>query len=186
MNRPSTRLLAAMLAGLVATVVIPGKAAFADAALLSSNPADGAALKEAPVNVTLTFNEAVQSRFVKVTLAAADGAVIELPPASADQGVVTQPWPASASSGAYVLGYRIVSADGHPVAGTIRFTITSASTAPANTAPPVSSPKEAVAAGTPVAEAASDGPPVWPWLAGAAMLAGAAILFVFRRRRGDL
>ena len=87
--------------------------------------------------------------------------------------------------------YRVVSDDGHPVTGTVSFTLTAPGpggalpTPSAAAAAPVPAP--APAAVDPQASIQqSDGAPVWPWLVGAVVLVGAgaaAALRLGRQRR---
>ena len=66
-------------------------------------------------------------------------------------------------AGGYTVGYRVVSSDGHPLIGTVRFTLTqpvAGQAARAGQAAPAAPPP-----------AADDGVmPAWPWIAGAVVL----------------
>lgn len=72
-------------------------------------------------------------------------------------------------AGGYEIDYRILSADGHPVSGSVHFTLALPGLGTPNT--PVADPAPAPAA------TASTEVGIWAWVAGAlAVIAGAALL----------
>ena len=86
--------------------------------------------------------------------------------------MVTVPLRALGSAGVYTAGYRVVSADGHPVSGSITFTLRAPGTATA---------EEARQPGTADPGEQDDGGlPVWVWLLGAAALLGIGLTVVLR------
>jgi len=94
--------------------------AAAHAVLIESNPADGATIERAPSTITLRFNEPVSLTWLRLL----DGDGTEITPASPAQArdaVVTLTPPDSLSRGWYVLSFRVVSLDSHPVSGSIAF-----------------------------------------------------------------
>ena len=100
--------------------------AFAHASLVSSEPADDALLAAAPKQFVLTFNEAVTPLALRLT----GPSVAALPLADAlvrDTSLVIQaPEPEDPDrlgQGTYVLSFRVVSGDGHPVGGTVVFSV---------------------------------------------------------------
>lgn len=107
---------------LVAVTAVLGLAApaSAHATLVSSTPAEGEVLATAPGEVVLTFDEPVQ--LVPDGLLAFDAAgekvAIE---ASAGGEEVTGDLPDDLDDGTYVVTWRVVSADGHPIAGSLTF-----------------------------------------------------------------
>ena len=107
--------------------------AFAHAALVSSEPADNAILAEAPVRFSLTFNEPVSP--LKLTLVRPDGTPVGLANFGVDGGTVSIEAPAGLNQGTHVLSWRVVSADGHPVGGSLLFSVGKASVAPAAVEP---------------------------------------------------
>jgi copper resistance protein C len=100
--------------------------------LTSSVPEDGATVKTAR-EVVLTFNEDVNPNFVKVEVGGPDGDETD-GDATTDGRTVTQPLVADVPAGEHTATYRVVSTDGHPVSGTVRFTTTAA---PASASPSV-------------------------------------------------
>ncbi|MEV0380847.1 copper resistance CopC family protein [Nonomuraea sp. NPDC050643] len=116
------RLLTTLLLALVATGM-SWSPAQAHNVLVGSDPKDGATLTAAPERVTLVFDQAVRQGYAQVGLTGADGsswadgsAVV----AAERVSVKVKPLPAG---GPYTVGYRILSADGHPVTGKITFTL---------------------------------------------------------------
>ena len=111
-------LLTALLLAALAAAFDAG----AHAVLLSTQPADGAVLREPPARVTFSFNEPVQL---------IDGRVLDgagRVRASGAPGVAlgletTLDLPAGLAMGGYIATYRVVSADGHPVSGSIAFAV---------------------------------------------------------------
>lgn len=175
MRGARTRSLGAGLGALaLALAPLLGPApALAHAELISASPADGAVVDEFPPSVTLTFSEAVATP-AYVVVSDQDGRSVTDGEARVVDGTVTQPTVGAGEGGEYTVDYRVVSADGHPVNGTVGFEVDSGSDAPA---------------------AASSTPPVpetegfWSEhgqhvaLAAAGLLAGAALLGAGMRQR---
>lgn len=99
----------------------PVPAAFAHAALLSAEPADGAALDGMPAQAVLHFNEPVSP--LRLQLALPDGRLEPLAQAAAEGSSLQVPLPPRQAPGSYGLSWRVVSLDGHPVGGTLTFTL---------------------------------------------------------------
>jgi copper transport protein len=95
--------------------------ALAHAALVGSDPADGAVLPAAPPQIVLKFTEPVTP--LVITLIAPDGQSSALDTATASNAAVTIPLPALQSRGTYLVSWRVTSADGHPVGGALVFSI---------------------------------------------------------------
>jgi len=93
----------------------------AHASLISAEPADGSVLATAPKTVQLRFNEPITPAVVSLIDAAgktrSDVAVHAI-----DQ-TITLTLPENLPRGTQVVSYRIVLADGHPVAGSLVFSI---------------------------------------------------------------
>jgi methionine-rich copper-binding protein CopC len=152
-----------VLVGLLALValLLGGAPAMAHSDLASSDPADGAVLATAPEVVRFTFNERLlpQGNAITLTDVAAD-ARIEVAKASVDGDTVSVPFPAGAPAGQYRAAYRVVSADGHPIAGSITFTVgAGASPTPAGPADPSPVASSPAAPGAPAATGAPGADP---------------------------
>jgi copper resistance protein C len=176
-----------LLAGLA--LLLGAGPALAHSRLQSSNPSNGASLDTAPQQVSLTFNEEMTPGFSTITVVGPDGTHYETGDVAADGGTVSRSVLPLGPAGQYKIGYRVVSADGHPVSGEVSFTLTTAgqaaAPAPATSAPaaaPVAAPAPAPAAAAP---ADSDGgSPVWPWIVGAVVLVGGGVVAALRLGRG--
>ena len=101
----------------VAAVLVPASPASAHATLVAADPADGARLDEAPAEVRLTFSESVSAALGGIRVVDADGDRV-------DEGAVTVEGTSARvglagglEDGTYVITYRVISADGHPVRG---------------------------------------------------------------------
>nr|WP_245295175.1 copper resistance protein CopC [Pseudaminobacter manganicus] len=124
------RWLARLLAVALVICVAPA-AAFAHAALIATDPADGAVLAQSPARFSLTFSEPVSP--LVLNLVRPDGTVLPLTAFHLDDHTVVVDNPAPLARGTHVLSWRVVSADGHPVAGSILFSLGAPSAAPAAT-----------------------------------------------------
>ncbi|MDT0276040.1 copper resistance CopC family protein [Blastococcus goldschmidtiae] len=115
-------------------LVLSGGTALAHTGLQSSTPADGETLTAAPDAVTLTFSSAVASEFAQIAVTGPDGESVTSGEFTIDGAMVTQPVSTS-GEGAYVVAYRVVSDDGHPVSGQLTFTLTGTGDAATESAP---------------------------------------------------
>ena len=168
------RAVAALALALAVTAIAAPPAA-AHNTLVAADPADGASLPTGPSQVRLTFDQPVQSGFTTVTVTGPGDTRWEGGDPQVAGNSVTAPVSPLGPAGRYVIGYRVVSADGHPVSGTLAFQLTEA-----GTGTPV----------TPAPGAAEDsggggGMPLWPWLVGAVLLRGAGVFAALRLSRPD-
>ena len=99
----------------------PARQAFAHASLLSAVPADGTMVLEPPKTIRLEFNEPVSP--LRMRLVRPSGEVAALTDVTAKDNTVTVALPAATQQGSYVLSWRVVSADGHPVGGVVTFAL---------------------------------------------------------------
>jgi methionine-rich copper-binding protein CopC len=162
--------------------------------LTGSNPADGARLAQAPTRIELRFLARLDPNTTKITVTGPDNV-----PASRGTPTINGSRVSVAlgpgAAGLYIVGYQIGSADGHPVAGEVRFTLTTGTPADPSpspmTASPTPVPVDPTTAGgsaTPAARPAADtdddgGTPAWVWGIGAVVvLAGLVAALLVRRR----
>ena len=115
------RLVTAAVACLLALLASAAPAA-AHASLVSTDPVDGTVLAESPGQATLTFDERVSLPPDGVQVFDADGKPVTAS-ASASDVLVTVDLPDQLEHGTYVVVWRVVSADGHPVAGSLTFSV---------------------------------------------------------------
>lgn len=165
--------------------------ASADAAFVSSDPAEGVTLTAAPAAIKLTFNEPVSP--VSITMKSADptAAPVALAAPSAQDQDVTQPLPALAN-GAYTLSFQVTSADGHDVSGAVTFivVVVAPPTTTNTTAAPTTTTSVAVTnSSTPAVTNTADNGERNPSAAGVigatlvVFLLGGAGLYLMRRRK---
>lgn len=100
-------------------------AACAHASLIESLPADASVLGAAPAEVVLHFNEAVAPLVFK--LVAPDGAIQPLNRIAVIPDGLNITLPPAGAAGTYMLSWRVISADGHPVGGALSYSIGSRS-----------------------------------------------------------
>jgi copper transport protein len=119
------RLLRVLLAAWCLLVVLPAAPAWAHAALLESDPADGALLTEAPATVELRYSEPVGTSLGAVRVLAPDGSRVDTGRVSLrdDGHTVVAPLQPEMAHGTYTLLWRVVSQDSHPVTGASTFSI---------------------------------------------------------------
>jgi copper transport protein len=114
--------MARVLAGLAAllSALCIASAAWAHATLLASEPADGSVLTQPPKMVQLHFNESVAPAVIG--LIDAGGKARDVATRAAGQSVLIV-LPDDLPQGTQIVSYRVVSQDGHPVAGSMVFSI---------------------------------------------------------------
>ncbi|WP_199730303.1 copper resistance CopC family protein [Amycolatopsis panacis] len=156
--------------------------ALAHNVLISSDPGNGASVAKGPAKVTLTFDQYVQDADVnQIAVTGPGGGQWAEGPVTVTNNVLSAPLRPLGPAGKYTIGYRVLSADGHPVSGEIPFTLTTAGTGtPANI-------DAAKAAGAPAAAPSSDssstGVPIWVWIAGAVVLLAIGMTVALRTGR---
>jgi copper transport protein len=123
------------LAALAFTLVclLPAAPALAHSALIASEPADGATVEIAPRQFSLSFNEPVSP--LVLNLVRPDGTSAPLDHYAPKDATLVIDAP-QLTDGTHVLVWRVVSADGHPVSGSLIFSVG---------APSVGGPPEAIA-----------------------------------------
>jgi copper transport protein len=116
--------LAVLVAAVAALLVAAAGPAAAHAVLVEADPADRSRMDAGPDRVTLTFNEPVEAGTDAVRVF--DGEARRVDDGAldgADPDTVAAALPADLPDGGYVVTYRVVSADSHPVAGVLTFTV---------------------------------------------------------------
>ncbi|GAA2080332.1 copper resistance CopC family protein [Actinomadura alba] len=192
-GRPRRRVRAATApAALIAAgaaVVLSAGPAMAHATLKSITPGDGSVQTSMPPVVVLTFDQPVNRRYTDVRVTGPGGGQAATGDPAVDGAVVRQRLRPLPRPGRYVVAYRTVSADGHVISGSRRFTFRPAiPSGPASPTPPTAD----AAAATPVATGNPDeGPSTGSsWVAlvvlgGVAVALPAASVTAIRRRRHD-
>ncbi|CAN5389170.1 hypothetical protein BH09ACT10_BH09ACT10_05740 [soil metagenome] len=115
---------ASIVAAILVSLTLSIPAAEAHATLESVSPADKSTLTTEPTEVTLTFNDTM-NRPSYVSVTAPDGKLIAEGEGTVVGTKVTQQVRTVGLAGIYRVDFRAVSADGHPVEGSFRYTVTS-------------------------------------------------------------
>lgn len=116
---PILQRIVPVILSIVALMLLDVPSAWAHAQLLSSHPAEDQLLDAAPSRVELVFNEPVTPLVLK--LFHPDGRAEELQGAGGTATVVVLLPPLS--HGTTALSWRVVSADGHPIGGSLLFSV---------------------------------------------------------------
>lgn len=119
-----------LLIGLFWVLMGPVAPAFAHAALVGSDPASDSIVPDAPNKITLTFSESIQLLPGKIQVLSPDGSRADQGDPTVDGANVTIPLRSGGGRGTYLVSYRVISADTHPVGGTVTYSVGAASAAP--------------------------------------------------------
>ena len=143
-------LLALVLA--VGLALIGAAPAVAHSELINSTPEAGQALDYAPIGVKLVFNQDINESFATVSVVGPGNEQWAQGETAVDGPTVTVSVREGAPIGRYTVGYRVTSADGHPITGSYDFSVSSLDPVDAP-----SSPSPTAAAGAAGASAATSG-----------------------------
>jgi copper resistance protein C len=177
---------------LLACAVLLGAVAPAQAhnILIGSDPKDGAQLATGPDKITLTFDQPVRQGFAQISVTGPDGTRWEDGKTAVDNHRVSVGVNPLGPAGEYIVGYRILSSDGHPVASKTTFTLTTPGTGTASQpASALSSTgpqaRQAPGLGAQAAEAAQNGGAGMAvlWIVGSILLLGCATVVALRRTK---
>ncbi|HEX6501049.1 MAG TPA: copper resistance protein CopC [Micromonosporaceae bacterium] len=130
--------LLGLLLGVLVTALWPARPAAAHASQVGTVPTAGSVVSQPPTEVVVTFSEPVQAVPAKTGVTGPDGR-------RADSGRPTVDGPTlhiplrTGARGTYLVSYRVISADGHPVGGGFTYSVG---------APSATVPVPSVAAGT--------------------------------------
>lgn len=116
------RLLGLLVAAVTLVLILPSSPAWAHAELLTTTPADGAVLADAPSSVEFVFDEPVFLVPDGFQLYGG-GAGHRTVPAEAVDATVRVILPKGLAEGSYVLGWRVISDDSHPESGVLSFAV---------------------------------------------------------------
>ena len=187
----SVRAAIAVAALVVAGVVFAAAPAYAHNSFTGSTPKNGAVLDTAPAEVQLKFLAKLDPRTTKITLSDPAGTPALAGAARFTGSTVLVPLKPSVA-GVYIASYEVASSDGHPIKGTVSFTLTAKAVPEAEPSPPPPPAPSPTAAGlVTVAGPQATTLPIrnraaelwWLWLLAAAVVASAAVPIVLARRR---
>lgn len=138
MNAFALRRVAATVVALAvvpAVLLMSPGAASAHDELVTSTPANGAIVKAVPHSVVLNFEEPPVAGYTKVRITGPSGIDLSAGTPVTVGPRVTLNVRSSTALGPYAIRWSLLSDDGHPVSGVIRFTV-AAATSPSATATP--------------------------------------------------
>jgi copper transport protein len=156
--------LLATLAVLFSLLFAPPASAHAE--LVNTTPANGQQLTSPPTEIQMTFTESVNLLDGGIRLIDSAGTTVLTPDPTMGAQTVTWPMPADLPEGPYVVTWRVVSSDGHPISGAFSFGVGTAAAVPSSST------------GTDTADASSSALTV-PWPVVAVRLAGYVAFAVF-------
>ncbi len=118
----TARQFAAALAILFGVLVLGTGVASAHASVISSSPADGQSVATSPSEISVLFSENVSAISGGLSVLNADGEAVGLraPRIVNGRTLIAEP-EEPLTDGTYVATYRVLSADGHPVSGSLLF-----------------------------------------------------------------
>jgi copper transport protein len=119
--------IAAFLVAMAMPVVLAGPA-HAHATLVSSEPAEGAVIPAPPPRLILTFNEPVSPLALRLVAPDSSSTVVQATVKRETSLAIALP--SELHNGTHVLSWRVVSLDGHPIGGTVVFSIGAPSVGP--------------------------------------------------------
>lgn len=160
--------LRSTLAGLFALAVVvtplttPGVAS-AHAALVSTDPANGAKVSRGPEQVSATFNEELQTSFAAMTVVGPQKHLWSTGETRVHATTASVALRPLGPAGTYTVNFRVTSADGHVVTGSWSFELSAAGTG--TPGPTVNEGADAAPA-IPPRSAERDDMPMWPFAAG--------------------
>jgi copper transport protein len=177
-----TRVLAVLFVLLTTVLVLPAAPASAHAATVGSNPAPGSVIGASPSEVTVTFSEPVTPVEGRVQVIAPDGERISGKVQGGGTVLRIPVRKAGKPLGTYLISFRVISADSHPVGGAITFSVGAPSARPEEPAA-TTGPHPSVAVAVPLLKTIG--------YAGVTLIVGPALFLAFlwpprRSRAGAL
>lgn len=138
-RKPGGRLASVrlLLPALLLALLAPQRELAAHGVLQRAVPAQNARVATVPRELRLTFNEPVVLAFAAIELVGPNGQPVTLGPlahAPDSARILVTPVPGTLAAGTYTVNWRVAGADGHPVRGTYRFTVTPEAVAAAGAA----------------------------------------------------
>lgn len=194
-SRPLATLVATLVVG-TAPVALVAAPASAHTDFVGSDPKDGATLREVPREVVLEFSDDMDPELSSIAVRVEDGRNTPLQvtggakPTVLVAQVPDAMQPAAGGATRWTVTFRVVSSDGHPVAGTTGFVVRTATTpstpsdedTPSASDPSPTANPDGQATGQAAADPA-DERGVWPLVAvgiGALVLLGGAVAATMR------
>jgi copper transport protein len=124
------KLFAGVLLGLVMVLLTPGSPAQAHAALVRTSPVQGTTVDTAPSEVVVTFSEHVTAVPSKIQVIAPNGKRVDKGNPTVNGDSLHIPVSTDVPRGTYLVTYRVISADSHPVGASFTYSYGAPSAAP--------------------------------------------------------
>jgi copper transport protein len=131
-SRVPVRLLAGLGLGVLAVLALPASPASAHAALVRTSPVQGSIVQDAPSEITITFTEHVNLVRDKVVVIGPDGKRVDRGDPTTTGDDVRIPVRTDVARGTYLVSYRVISADSHPVGAGFTYSFGAPSNRPPN------------------------------------------------------
>ncbi|MCW2619790.1 MAG: copC [Modestobacter sp.] len=128
---PAIVLVCALLGVGLLVDVLTARPASAHASVVTTTPADGARLPTPPAQVTIQFDENISLGAGYARVLDGNGDRVDTGSVDVRDGRVTVPLRSDLPDGGYVVTYRVVSADSHPVSGAFSFVVGNGQPVPA-------------------------------------------------------
>ncbi|MFW3172288.1 copper resistance protein CopC [Geodermatophilus sp. CPCC 206100] len=122
-RRPAWLVVLVLLGAWLVAGVGTASPAAAHAELVSTDPGEGARLEQAPEQVTLTFTEGVSLGAGYARVLDAAGERVDAGTATVEGDDVVIPLRGDLGDDGYLVTYRVVSADSHPISGAFSFVV---------------------------------------------------------------
>ncbi|MFI7080468.1 copper resistance protein CopC [Micromonospora sp. NPDC049903] len=140
------------------SLLLPVTPAAAHNQLTSSNPRDGARVATAPERVELRFLARLDEESTTLRVTGPDDVDALGGPARVSGNRISAPF-TPGRAGLYVIGYEIVSGDGHPISGEVRFTLTTGTPADPTSSATTAAPAEGATTAVPTTPAPTEATP---------------------------
>ncbi|MFJ7748156.1 copper resistance protein CopC [Peribacillus sp. NPDC097295] len=94
---------------------------FGHATVISSNPSPNESLDTIPETISIRFSEDIQPSFYSLKVISKNKNEVPLQDIQVSEKTLEATWSSSLEEGSYIIKWRVVSSDGHPIDGTIPF-----------------------------------------------------------------
>lgn len=131
--RRSASLLVLFGLAFLALLAAPATPAAAHAGVVGASPAQNSVINVAPVQVVVTFSESVTPVTGKVHVIAPDGSRADTGEIRTQGAQLIIPLKPDGPKGTYLVSYRVISADSHPVGGAYTYSLGAPTAAPRDT-----------------------------------------------------
>jgi copper transport protein len=122
--------LLGVFSGMLVALLLPASPASAHATLERADPSANTIVQTAPTDVVLTFSEAVRPIVDKIRVTGPDGKRADAAKPAAVDRQLRIPLLTGGPQGTYLVSYRVISADSHPISGGFSYSVGQVSATP--------------------------------------------------------